>query len=249
MLTPNGFVCHSFSGDDWKECRDYVRQRLGMPGWDGDGPNRHPRAAVDREAERREHSEDDLLRIQRALEIWDASRDPRGTLAERYLKDHRKLDLPDDLAGAVLRFNPRTPWRNENTGKTERVPALIAAFRSIDSDAITAVHRVALAPDGSKIERRMLGVVHRAAIKLGAAGDELAIGEGFETCMAARQLGIQSPCWALGSVGVISFFPIIPSVRTLRILGEDDAANARAIELCGKRWRAAGRRVRVIKPC
>lgn len=28
---PDGFVVHSFSGDDPKECRDYVRRRLGMP--------------------------------------------------------------------------------------------------------------------------------------------------------------------------------------------------------------------------
>jgi hypothetical protein len=28
---PDGFICHSFSGDDFAECRDYVKARLGLP--------------------------------------------------------------------------------------------------------------------------------------------------------------------------------------------------------------------------
>jgi hypothetical protein len=257
--SPEGLLVHSFCGDDWKLCRDYVRSRLGLPQWQpGDEQDRRIQrsklykfeaGAVELEAGARERTEDDLFRISRAVEIWNAAGDPRGTLAERYLRDRRKLDLTDDLVGTVLRFHPRTPWRDENTGRTVFIPALIAVFRSIDDDTITGIHRIALDRDtGSKIDRRMLGIVRRAAIKLGTCGAELAIGEGVETCMAARQLGVKSPCWALGSVGAISFFPILPGVRTLRILGEDDGPSARAIQLCGKRWRAARRRVRVIKP-
>ena len=26
-----GFVTHSFAGDDWKACRDHVRKKLGLP--------------------------------------------------------------------------------------------------------------------------------------------------------------------------------------------------------------------------
>jgi hypothetical protein len=65
--------------------------------------------------------------------------------------------------------------------------------------------------------------------------------------MAARQLGL-SPAWALGSVGAISFFPIVDGVKRLRILGEAGDASARAIQFCGKRWRKAGRRVQAIMP-
>jgi hypothetical protein len=132
-------------------------------------------------------------------------------LAEQYLVS-RKLELTADLAGNVLRFHPRCPWRNENTGNTDRIPALLAAFRSIDDDKITAVHRIALNSDGTKIGRRMLGVVHRAAVKLSPvqSGDELMVGEGVETCMAAQQLGLW-PAWALGSVGAISFLPLFPT--------------------------------------
>lgn len=30
---PEGFVVHSHCGDDWRECRDHVRSRLGLPAW------------------------------------------------------------------------------------------------------------------------------------------------------------------------------------------------------------------------
>ncbi len=253
----DGFVVHSHSGDDWAECRDFVREKLGLPPWQpGDEqrrtiPQRHTNwdfAAVEAEANEgpRQWSKDELSRIAWARCIWEQSRDPRGTLAERYLHE-RSLNLPDELAGPVLRFHRGCPWRDENAGGTIYVPALIAAFRSIDDDAVTAVHRIALTDDGAKIGRRMLGVVHRSAVKLDPAGDLLAIGEGVETCLAARQMSY-SPVWALGSTGNITRFPAIDGIKCLRILGETGEASARAVRLCGRRWHKAGRRVQLVQP-
>jgi putative DNA primase/helicase len=253
----DGFLVFSHAGDDWRECRDHVRERLGLPAWQpGDEqrrvvPPHHvdkcDLAAIEAEANEgpRAWSEDEIVRIAAARRIWDEGRDPRGTLAERYLREHRKLDLPDDLAGRVLRFHSACPWRNENTGNTDRVPASIAPFRSIDDDEITGVHRIALNHDGTKLGRRMLGIVHRAAIKLNPHGERLAIGEGIETCLAGRELGF-APAWALGSVGAINFFPLIEGVKQLMIFGERGAASKRASKFCGKRWRKAGRRVRIV---
>jgi hypothetical protein len=254
---PDGFLCHSFAGDDPIVCKNHVRQRLGLPEWkpgneqdrrvDGSRRARFDQTAIDREAAKRPRSEDDQVRIKRAVAIWNEGRDPRGTPAETYLNLHRKLRLDDDLASGVLRFHPACPWRDENTGKTERVPALIGAFRSIDDGTITAIHRIALNSDGSKLGRRMLGVVHRAAVMLDPIGTKLAIGEGVETCMAARQLGIR-PTWALGSTGSIAGFPILDGVKQLTILGETGAASQDAIRFCAHRWHRAGRRVRIVMP-
>jgi hypothetical protein len=254
---PDGFIVHSHANDDWQECKDSARSRLGLAPWQpGDKQNRrvHPsrikefdRAAIDREAKYRSRTEDDLVRIRRAFEIWNASGDLRGTLAERYLQS-RRLELSDELAGNVLRFHPRCPWRNEVTGSIDLTPALIAAFRSIDDDEITAIHRIALNPDGTKIGRRMLGVVHRAAVKLDhEINTEIAIGEGVETCLAARQLGIK-PTWALGSTGNISGFPVIGNIKQLTILGEVGKASREAIQFCAPRWSKAGRQVCIIMP-
>jgi putative DNA primase/helicase len=256
---PDGMLIHSHSGDDWRQCREYVRSRLGLPAWQpGDGNERQRTiqsshvdkwdlGVIDAEAEDRYRSEDDLLRIERVRKIWDEA-DARGRAGDEYLRT-RALELPDDLPGEVIRFHRSVPWRNENTGQTEYIACLIAAFRSIDDDQITAIHRIrvdrpALWP---KTERRMLGIVRRAAVQLGASTDgKLAIGEGVETCLAAMQFGI-GPAWALGSVGAISFFPVLDGVSQLTILAEAGDASRRAVQICGRRWRRASRRVLVSR--
>ena len=255
-LSGDDFVVYSHAGNDWRDCRDYVRQRLGLPAWQpGDGRDRSMapsrlavfnRGAVDAGSERRARTQEDLARIARAVAIWNEAVDPRGTRAEQYLAS-RALALDEDVDDDVLRFHEACPWREENTGGTIFVPALLAAFRSIDDDKITAIQRVALTPEGRKLGRRMLGVVHRAAVKLDPVGDTLHVGEGVETCLAARILG-HAPTWALGSVGMIAQFPLVDGVACLRILGENDSASASASKLCGNRWQAVGRKVQIVTP-
>ena len=140
----------------------------------------------------------------------------------------------------MLRYHPECLWRNESTGLLDRIPSLIAAFRSIDDNILTAIHRIRLdQPDRwPKAERRMLGVAHRAAVKLGSPAGRLTVGEGIETVMAATQLGL-GPAWALGSAGAISFFPVVDGMSELKILAEaGDDASARAVQICGRRWRS-----------
>jgi hypothetical protein len=255
---PDGFLCHSFCGDDWRDCRDYVRQRLGLPDWKpGDGqrrtidPNHIDKwdfGTIDMEAEDKRRTEEDLERISRAQNLWSEASDPHGTIAEQYLAS-RALHLHDDLAGTVLRFHPRTPWRNEDTGNTDRIPCLIAAFHSIDDDIVTAIHRIRLDTPARwpKTQRKMLGLVHRAAVKLAPATDELLIAEGVESAMAARELGVPTPAWALGSAGSISFFPVLDGVTRLRIHAEPGEASERAVRMCKTRWRRAGRKATAIR--
>ena len=204
------------------------------------------RSAIDAAGERRERTADDLIRINRARAVWDTGVDPRGTPAEAYLR-LRGIVMADGIANAVLRFNPATPRRHEDSGGGAHVPALIAPFTSLDDGAVTGIQRIALTPEGRKLGRRMLGVVYRAAVKLDPVGDTLHVGEGVETCLAARILG-HAPTWALGSVGMIAQFPLVDGVARLRILGENDAASASASKLCGNRWHAAGRKVQIVTP-
>jgi hypothetical protein len=230
---PDGILVHSFAGDNYKYCRDYVKSMLGMSQFEPHA--REPKPAI---------VGDDKGRIDRAREIWRASAEPRGTIVEAYLRS-RAPDLPADIAGAVLRFHPACPWRDKDAGEMIFVFAMVAIMRSIATDEITAIHRTRLSPDGAKLDRRMLGVAAGAAIKLD--GDDavtrgLAIGEGVETCLSAHQLGIR-PVWALGSTSNIAAFPVLCGVRCLTILAEHDAASARAVEACGRRWHAARREV------
>lgn len=34
--SPIGFLCHSFAGDDWRDCQEYVCGRLGLKPWSPD---------------------------------------------------------------------------------------------------------------------------------------------------------------------------------------------------------------------
>jgi len=189
-------------------------------------------------------------RTARALRIWDQAVDPRGTLAETYLGG-RGLVLDDEVAGTVLRFHGACPWQDEN-GVLLRIPAMVALMRSVVTDKPQAIQRTRLTAEGAKVARKMLGPVGGAAIKLDA--DEsvtsgLHVGEGTETCLAARKLAFR-PAWALGSAGAIAAFPVLPGVEALTILAENDATgtNAKAVEACARRWHAAGREVIVIEP-
>jgi putative DNA primase/helicase len=253
---PEGFLVNSFAGDDPIRCRDYVRRQLGFPAWQpGDERNRNvssqrrefDQAAMEREAEYRCRTEDDLIRIKRADELWHSAKDPRRTAAEDYLRT-RALKLDDDLVDTVLRFHPHCPWRNEDTGLTE-IPALLAAFRSLDDDEITGVHRIRLDQPQywPKTRRMMLGVVRRAAVKLVPAAHALAVAEGLETAMAANKMGY-GPAWALGSAGAIALLPTLPWIEHLILLAENNDASRAATERCGKRWFKAGRRVTRIWP-
>lgn len=232
---PDGFLCFSHAGDDWKLCRDYVAGRLGLSvdGWRRDKPRAAPASKAIHRAER---PQEDDNRAAGALEVWRQGGDPRGTLAERYLNG-RKLDLSDDVAGGVLRWHPG-------------IGAMLALFRDIVTNEPRAVSRTFLDAEGRKLERKFLGPVGGAAIKLDPDESVLAglhIGEGTETCMAARQLGLR-PTWALGSAGAFAAFPVLRGIECLTLLAEHDDASERAVEACASRWHSAGREVLIDRP-
>ncbi|MCW6506903.1 DUF7146 domain-containing protein [Lichenifustis flavocetrariae] len=241
--SPDGFIVFSHSGDDFRTCRDFVRERLGLP----QGVRRErtgapvPHAAV--------QVQDDEGRIERAVAIWDEAQDPRGTPVEHYLVG-RALNLDAATVGASLRFHPACPWKEKATGEMLRVPAMVAALRQVDTDRITAVHRTRLSADGVKLGRMVLGRAAGTAIKLDpddVVTTGLTIGEGIETTLAARMISFR-PAWAMGSAGAIGVFPVLSGVEALTVLAERDEASTRAIEQCASRWFKAGREVIVVEP-
>ena len=135
----DGFVVHSHCGDDWTLCKDYVRERLGLPQWQpGDDRDRRvdpsrlktfERAAVEAEAERRPLTQDDRVRIERARAMWDAATDPRGTQAERYLASRaarRSTTTSPATSCAITRVAPgatKTPAPRSTSRRWSRPSA------------------------------------------------------------------------------------------------------------------------------
>ena len=221
---PDGFLAFSHAGDDWRDCRDHVRRLLGIERERGPA-TRRPQEAPRRPLEPRPQDDDGR---NRALALWRSSVDPRGTIVGRYLAS-RGLSLDDDIAGTVLRWNAS-------------IGGMVALFRSIATDEPQAVSRTFLDHEGRKIARKFLGPVGGGAIKLDADENVLGglhLGEGVETCLAARQLGLR-PAWALGSAGAIAAFPVLAGIEALTLLRERDDANARAADQVTFRWQAEG---------
>jgi putative DNA primase/helicase len=248
--SPDGFVVHSFASDDPLRCKDHVRARLGLPGF---SPSRAAKS-LRIETRPEPHTkpvEDDEQRIRNALRLWDRAVNPRGTLVERYLNS-RKLELPTEAANEAIRFHPDCPFGNE------RFPAMICLVRNISTDEPQGIHRTALTADGTAIKRGgktfrvSLGPVGGGAIKVDPDEDVtqgLCVGEGVETCLAGRQMGLH-PVWSAVNTGGVAKFPVLPGVDGLHIFKENDAsgASARDVEACARRWYEAGRDVVIVEP-
>jgi putative DNA primase/helicase len=70
--SPDGFLCHSFAGDNFKVCKDYVKSRLGMRQFEF--------AQKQASKPQQQQPDEKRIRIERARETWLAAVDPRGTM-------------------------------------------------------------------------------------------------------------------------------------------------------------------------
>lgn len=252
---PGGFLVKSFANDDWKDCREYVKQRLGI----ANGPYR-------KNWEKRKSlntSTKALAQVERdgvgalAIELWRHARSIVNSPVASYFMSRGLLGATELSLGHVIRFHPACPFGLEY-GTTARLPAMLALFRDILTDEPCGIHRTALKPDGrAKADvsglgspKKMLGKAKGAAIKI--SPDEFVmtgihVTEGVETALAAMTLGFV-PIWALGSAGAIASFEPLPGIESLTVMADNDATGIEAAMACGRAWRAAGREVRILRP-
>lgn len=254
---PDGFVVHSFSGDDWVVCRDYVRAKLGLPAFSPHRRTFDPKALlVAREiVPTHEPAPAPVPNTDYARRIWREAVDIRGSLAEVYLASSRLLILdPAEDWHRVLRFHPACPFGRD------RAPAMVALLRDVLTDEPKCIQRTRLTQDGHKVDRQMLGPAKGAAIKVDrddSVTTRLVIGEGLETVLTSRQIGRSRdafdpaclrPAWALCGASGVGNFPVLPGIKTLSIHCERDSANERERQKCIDRWLDEGREVLEIKP-
>lgn len=232
-FSPDGsFTTHSFAGDDFRTCRDHVKDTLGL----GD---REPQPLPSVEPASAALLLSEHQKVERALRIWESALPMRDTLAETYL-----VSRGVTYAGDALRFHPSCPFG------PERHPAMVALMTNVETAKPTGIHRTALLPDGSgkaSPGKKMLGIARSAVVRLTADAevtDGLGIAEGIETALATPY----RPIWACLSAGTMFAMPVLSGVGALTIFADHDPTGIEAANECGMRWHEAGREVTIVAP-
>ena len=200
-----------------------------------------------------EQRHDTSERVAFALRLWSAALPLAGTLGERYLGETRGIDvaqLPPTIHEA-LRFHPSCPF-----GARARHPCIVALMRDPQMDVPIGIHRIGLElvnDKVSKLDRMALG--RMGLVKLWPSGEQLVIGEGIETTLAAATRisyrgAALTPAWSAVARGGLGRLPVLPDVRQLILLVDHDenGEGQKAAERCRQVWRAKGRDVVPLIP-
>ncbi|MBA3813979.1 MAG: AAA family ATPase [Alphaproteobacteria bacterium] len=195
-------------------------------------------------------NEEEKARIDRAQALWDKGRPIQGTLAERYLREHRKIEgvLSDDLRYLPFFTDPNSKYS---------FPCLMAAARSPEGD-VTAVQltflnaHTALKAD-IPVAKRSFGVLKGSAVAIQdvPVSNVLFLAEGVETALSLRSAGIQGTIKA--TLGLSNIKRIVPeSLNTQIIICADhdapDSPAAQSLEKSVLALQERGLAVTVIKP-
>jgi hypothetical protein len=156
-----------------------------------------------------------------AIKLFNEAGKLRGSIGEVYLRA-RGLDLPPD--DEAMRWHDRCPFGGQ------RQPCIVSLLRDALTDEVTGLHRTYVySADSGMAERKVLGRLKASAVKIWKFGDSksLAVGEGIETVLSAVKLGIaEPPAWAATVAGNLGTLPVIPGVKRLLILADNDASGA-----------------------
>jgi hypothetical protein len=174
-----------------------------------------------------------------------------------YLSVTRKIDA--DAIADVLQSTDAIGW-NPSVLFREPGHALdgqrIGSIIGIMTDPVTAkptggISRTYIGPDGKKIGKSKnsgpAGILRLTPYEDVTQG--LFLAEGLETALAAMSKGLR-PIWSAGSTSIMAKLPVVAGIESLTILGDRDETGAgeRAATEAERRWRAAGREVRVWIP-
>ncbi|KAB2834474.1 MAG: hypothetical protein F9K49_05180, partial [Caedimonadaceae bacterium] len=191
-------------------------------------------------------------KIEWAQNLWSKGQPIQGTIAERYLKEHRRIagKLPEDF-----RYLPNVKVAGEQNTKT--YPCLMVAGRSHTGD-ITAVQLTFLDSKTADkadipVQKRSYGLLKGSTVTVQASKDSnyLFIAEGVEAAISLKEAGLQGTIKAslgLANIGRIGLQnPKVPIV----ICGDHDDTKSPAFKSLQKSVHALqgrGFKVTVIKP-
>lgn len=251
--SPQGFIAHSFAGDDWQTCRDYVASRLGLDwdGWKRDRPDPEPnvKPPIDQQAARNLASAAQIIR-----ELRPIATSPD---AMRYFEEARRINtkaIADVLSDAdAIGWHPECFFREDGHQLDGRRLSCIVAVMTdpATAKATGAISRTYI-HEGRKIGKAKtlgspLGVVRLTPDEDVTTG--LFIAEGLETALAGMAVGLR-PMWSTGSTSIMRSLPVLAEIESLSIVADHDVngAGEKAARAVEETWLAAGREVRVLMP-
>jgi hypothetical protein len=179
-----------------------------------------------------------------ARRLFRMSRPMGGTLASTYLLAR---GIVSAQACPALRFHPRCwyrPDRDDPPSAGGIRPALIAAVTD-QVGCITGVQRTWLDSTGRTkaliaTPRRAMGSLLGHAVRFGAAGDVMAVGEGIETMLSLHRVLPALPLAAALTATHLAAVTLPSELRRLYIARDNDPAGYRAVAALTARARAAG---------
>ena len=183
-----------------------------------------------------------------AMELYCRSGSIEGTLAERYLREHR------GLSGTVLPRGARYHPGIKHKGSGTMLPALVVPISSIDKAQSTAnsVHVTFLDPrDGTKFRgqpaKQMFGAVNGGAVWIGDYAEHMLCCEGIEkgmACQAATGMSV-----AVGLSATIMPHIVWPrGTAKITICADPNAAGEIGLNKAAAAWTAQGKEVFVCYP-
>jgi hypothetical protein len=146
---------------------------------------------------------------------------------------------------AALRFHPRCPYRETSADWPLCAPPALLAHVTAADGGFIGLQRTWLDPvTGCKARldppRKALGRIGGGAVRFGAPGDVLAVGEGIETVLSLRIAAPGLPVAAALSAGNLAAFTPPAGLRRLVIAVDRDEAGRAAAARLVARAEAAG---------
>ncbi|MBY0501360.1 MAG: MobA/MobL family protein [Alphaproteobacteria bacterium] len=171
-------------------------------------PQKEPHQESEKEKLQKE-AEESKVKIERAKALWEKGQSIEGTIAERYLQDHRKIEGP-----VSKDFRYLSHFKDPSSGKS--YPALMVVARSLTGD-ITAVQITCLDPQTAakadlSVAKRSFGILKGSAVTIQEekSSDVLFIAEGVETALSIKEAGVKGNIKA--SLGLSNIKQLIPEI-------------------------------------
>ena len=250
---PDGFLAFSHAGDDFAECRDHVKARLGI---DRRQQENRPQTPPRRPTQPPRDDDRDARALMFAKQIAFELRPVLGSPGETYLRDARKIvtsaieDVLERTDG--VGWHPAVYFNEPGHALHGRK---LGAIISVMTDMITAEPTGAISRtyihEGRKLGKAKTLGSPAGIIRLSEDADVLEglhIAEGLETALAGMSIGLR-PMWAAGSTALMAKFPVLSGVEALTVIVDHDAnaEGERAARELEARWLDAGREVRLLR--